>query len=85
MSLFHYDGSFNVPVKGNVLSSRAGSKFGVSPNLVNNVLNVLNCENDVYLYADDMLIIARERNIQPVRLSLQRKWMIYINGVHQIN
>ena len=40
---------------------------------VNNVLNVLNCENDIYLYSDDMLIIAKEKNTQPVRLSLQKK------------
>ena len=33
-SVFHDDGSSTVPALGNVLLSRAGSKFCVSPNLV---------------------------------------------------
>ena len=34
VALFHDDGSFNVPVKGNVLHSHVGSEFGVSPELI---------------------------------------------------
>ena len=43
---------------------------------VNNVLNVLDCENDIHLYSDDMLIIAKEKNIQQKKMDEIYKWCV---------
>ena len=40
---------------------------------VNDVLNVLGDENDVYLYADDMLILSKNINPERMMLNLQNK------------
>ena len=40
---------------------------------VNDVLNILDCENDIFLYADDMLIVSRDKDVEQMMVSLQRK------------
>ena len=47
---------------------------------VNDVLNVLENENDVYLYADAMLIMSKNSNEHQMMLNLQNK-MDKIYGV----
>ena len=40
---------------------------------VNDVLDILESENDIYLYADDMLIVSKDENVEHMMLSLQAK------------
>ena len=69
-------------VNGNTSSSRnvecgtaQGSILGplIYIIYVNDVLNVLDCENDIFLYADDMLIISRDKNVDQMIVALQGK------------